>query len=805
MQPVWVLSVDLQTKTATFQTGLSEAARAARGHFNDIRGGASQMGGAVSYSMSEARHSVMLLGEEFGVHLPRGVTTFLASLGPIGPALEAAFPFLAIAVGATLLIEHLVKMSEAGQKLTEDQLKFGTAAQTAWNQLDEKILQAQLRADELKGDHLAALKTQLELIDKQSMDELVHSFEEVAKAADVVMKDLEGSWYTFDTGSDGANHALQQFRAQYENLLAQGKDKEASDLLKGTRDTALELLTAQQTLKSGNWGPAKQGGVWDESNPANAESIRKLKAANLDITDKNIAAQQQLVDALNTQLGVEQRIAELKKLESGNATRTTGNEMASQAADAQKQSAQSMLRMGQEVLAADRANADAQLTIHRATVEQRLASDLDFAARDRDLQLAANAQEIAALDKSGKDYQNQLKALNEKALEIQQQYDTTAAELRAKASVESYNRDLAAFEGTEREKISATDSGSKARLAAIDAAIKEEESRNLQDTEFYRDLLKQRAEAARQEAEEEGKLQEEAGREEAENILKTGELALAARKQQIALEDSTRRVSDQTRMQQDISVANQEYQMKLAALQREIAALDKSGKDYNNKLKALQDQEKQLTQQHENDITAIKEKAEQERNDRILAAETRLNDDIARQLTQSLMRHQSWSKMVVSLGDEVVSGMIQNAIKSMLADDMTKERDAAAAARKGFNAGMSFPFPVNIVMAPVLAAGAFASVMAFQSGTEGVPGVGTGDVVPALLEPGEGVVPKGVMEGLRNMANSGGFNGGNTTHVHVRPTYHVQTIDGDGMKAALEKHTDQLQRHFEQTVRRMNR
>src|ERR1035438_1650130 len=128
-QPVWVLSVDLQTKTATFQTGLADAAKAARGSFNDIKGGAGEMGGSVNYSMTEARHSVMLLGEEFGVHLPRALTSFIAGLGPIGAALEAAFPFLAIAVGATLLIEHLAKMRESGEKLTEDQVKFGTRSE----------------------------------------------------------------------------------------------------------------------------------------------------------------------------------------------------------------------------------------------------------------------------------------------------------------------------------------------------------------------------------------------------------------------------------------------------------------------------------------------------------------------------------------------------------------------------------------------------------------------------------------------------------------------------------------------------
>ena len=182
-QPVWVLSVDLQTKTATFQTGMAAAARTARESFKEIQSGAEEAGRETGYSMMEARHSVMMLGEEFGVKMPRALAGFIAGLGPIGPALEMAFPFLAIAGLATMLIERLVKMHEAGEKLTSDQMAFGTAVQNAFNALDDKILQAQIRADELNKNHLGALHHQLELIDRQSLNELTHSFEEVAKAA----------------------------------------------------------------------------------------------------------------------------------------------------------------------------------------------------------------------------------------------------------------------------------------------------------------------------------------------------------------------------------------------------------------------------------------------------------------------------------------------------------------------------------------------------------------------------------------------------------------------------------------------
>ena len=156
-QPVWTLSVDLQTKTATFQTGMAEAAKSARSAFSDIKTGAAEAGRETGYSMMEARHGVMLLGEEFGVRLPRAVSSFVASIGPVGEAMEAAFPFLAIVAGATILIEHFSKLKEESEKLVQDQIGFQVAVIGAFNSLDDKLLHAQIRSDELNHDHLGAL------------------------------------------------------------------------------------------------------------------------------------------------------------------------------------------------------------------------------------------------------------------------------------------------------------------------------------------------------------------------------------------------------------------------------------------------------------------------------------------------------------------------------------------------------------------------------------------------------------------------------------------------------------------------
>ena len=311
-----------------------------------------------------------------------------------------------------------------------------------------------------------------------------------------------------------------------------------------------------------------------------------------------------------------------------------------------------------------------------------------------------------------------------------------------KATEDQYRKSIVDLEQSEREKINATMQGSAARLAAIDGALKEEQSKNLQDTSFYRELLTQRVEIERKADEDAKKATADAGKEEANNIEKMGALALAAQREHQQLTDSARRITAQKRLEEEIENANAEYAFKLAAMNKEMSTLDKTGKDYENKLRQLQDKQKQLVQQHENDITAIKEKAAQDQNQKQQAGMTRMVDEISGGLTQVLMRHQSFASMMDTIGNQVVSGMMQTALKSMMTMDMDKERQAASAARSMFLAGAKFPFPANIVMAPALGALAFASMMAFQDGTDSVPGMGRGDHIPAMLEPGEGVVPE---------------------------------------------------------------
>jgi hypothetical protein len=693
--PVWVLSVDLQTKTATFQTGLADAAKSARGSFQDIKAAATEMGdgvaeasGRTEYSMMGARHGVMMLGEEFNVHLPRGITAFIVSLGPVGAAMEAAFPFLAIILGATLLYEHLSKLHEAANKLTDSQASMGETIQSTFNKLDDKLLAVGIRADELGGNHLAALRKQLELIDHQELKNLIEEFGTLDKVSVAVLNQLKAHWYELGSGSTGAVHALDEFKGKYESLLAQGKSKEAGDLLAGTLASAEKVLALQKQAIDNQGHSGGQHGDYTKYEQASVA----LKQAGVGFTQKEVEAQQTLTDALRAQVTVAEKLHAIGGGEKKN----------------------------------------------------------DSAAEVQREEAAQN-----------KLYETQQRGL-EKRMQLEREYDK--------------KRDEALNKGMD-ERVKEGELEAQATMA-VNKSLLEAEKERLH-------------------------IAEELGKEEAEHVKKMAELTLHA--EQDAAKESVKihkHRSDEVLAGQ-ISAENAEYAAQMRGYQIELASLDKYGKDYEVKLKQIQDREEELTLAHENKVTQIKEKAQEEQQSRELAAMSKFDDALASGMMKVLSGHESMGKMLIGIGNEVASGMMENALKSIMALDMTKEKQAAAAARDGYLAGMKFPFPVNLVMAPMLGAMAFSSMMAFEEGGI-VPGVERGDVVPARLTPGEGIIPKPLMDNLTHAAQSGDTGRGGDTHVHVHMTNHVNTIDGDGMQQTLEKHADVVEQHVYHALRKRN-
>ena len=77
--------------------------------------------------------------------------------------------------------------------------------------------------------------------------------------------------------------------------------------------------------------------------------------------------------------------------------------------------------------------------------------------------------------------------------------------------------------------------------------------------------------------------------------------------------------------------------------------------------------------------------------------------------------------------------------------------------------------------------------------------------VGCYTPPGEGIVPGSVMDGLSQMARSGNMGGGQHFHVNAPIHLHASMLDSDGMDKVLDKHAPKIQKHFETTLRKLNR
>ena len=87
-------------------------------------------------------------------------------------------------------------------------------------------------------------------------------------------------------------------------------------------------------------------------------------------------------------------------------------------------------------------------------------------------------------------------------------------------------------------------------------------------------------------------------------------------------------------------------------------------------------------------------------------------------------------------------------------------------------------------------------IMAFAQGGE-VPGVGSGDTVPAMLTPGETVVTKSLTEQVRN--STGGKSG--DVHVHTN----INTVDAANFEGLLNKHASVVAKHVKTQMRKANK
>lgn len=102
------VKIILAADAASYSAALDKA----KAQLKQFEGSAKSAGSTARQEFSEARGSIMVLGEEVGVHLPRHVQAFVASLPGVSKAMSAAFDTIAVVAIADAVVK-------AGEKLKD--------------------------------------------------------------------------------------------------------------------------------------------------------------------------------------------------------------------------------------------------------------------------------------------------------------------------------------------------------------------------------------------------------------------------------------------------------------------------------------------------------------------------------------------------------------------------------------------------------------------------------------------------------------------------------------------------------------
>src|SRR5579872_808502 len=122
--------------------------------------------GKSTVNIREARGEAMLLGEAFGVHLPRHVTGFIATLPGVGEALEAAFAATAV----LFILEAVVKLTEKVTDFISTTFIYTQAmkdADAATASLNATILAQEANIEKLNTAYDAMTMSPMQLLTKQ--------------------------------------------------------------------------------------------------------------------------------------------------------------------------------------------------------------------------------------------------------------------------------------------------------------------------------------------------------------------------------------------------------------------------------------------------------------------------------------------------------------------------------------------------------------------------------------------------------------------------------------------------------------
>jgi predicted transcriptional regulator len=118
------VQVVLSMNADTYSAAITKAQK----QLDQFKGKSEEAGKSVGQSMQKSREGVMMLGEEIGIRLPRGLRNFVTELPGVATAMNAAFDAIAVIALISVVVEAGRKIAEFISKSEE----AGKAQTKAW-------------------------------------------------------------------------------------------------------------------------------------------------------------------------------------------------------------------------------------------------------------------------------------------------------------------------------------------------------------------------------------------------------------------------------------------------------------------------------------------------------------------------------------------------------------------------------------------------------------------------------------------------------------------------------------------------
>lgn len=206
------IQVQIGANATPFATEMDKAARIARQK-------AAEMRRAIEQEMAESKHSLHLLGDAFGVHVPRAIRGFISELPGVSKAMSLAFDGLAIIVVIKVIQEAVEKVKEftegldaakeAGKHIAEGFEKVAAPLEAANHQLELSITKTENAIAKLEHkpqNHLAEGLAEAAV----KADQLNSKLQAAAENARKVLegdKGKQGWWQRMFGNSKGTDQA----------------------------------------------------------------------------------------------------------------------------------------------------------------------------------------------------------------------------------------------------------------------------------------------------------------------------------------------------------------------------------------------------------------------------------------------------------------------------------------------------------------------------------------------------------------------------------------------------------------------